>query len=183
VAIDEGVGRQEALCLPRRLEPLHLPFPASGWSVRVLGAIVEVAALAVLDIRQQFELRHTVAPKLVGYEDARHILQTLQQPLEETLCRRGVAAALHQDVEHDPVLIDGAPKMVQLALNSKEDLIQVPLVTWSGAAPAKFARETGAELDAPAPDALVRDDHAAFGQDQLDIPKAQAEHVVQPERG
>jgi hypothetical protein len=50
--MDEGMGRQEALGLPCRLEPLHLPFPASGWSMRVLGPIVQIAALPVLDIRQ-----------------------------------------------------------------------------------------------------------------------------------
>ena len=169
--------------MPWRLEALHLPFSAPRRSMRVLRSIVQVAALAMFDIGHQRTLRRAIAAQLVGDEDPRHILQTLQQPLEEALRRPSIAAAQYQDVEHDPVLIDGAPKMVQLALNSKEDLIQVPLVTWSGAAPAKFARETGAELDAPAPDALVRDDHAAFGQDQLDIPKAQAEHVVQPERG
>jgi hypothetical protein len=37
-----------------------------------------------------------------------------------------------------------------------------------------------AELSAPVPDALVGDQHATFGQDQLDIAQAEAEHVIQP---
>ena len=50
--VNEGVGRQEALGLPCRLEPLHLSFPASGWPMRVLSPIVQIAALPVLDLRQ-----------------------------------------------------------------------------------------------------------------------------------
>jgi hypothetical protein len=62
VAIDEGVGRQEALCLPRRLEPLHLPFSTPGWSMRIFRTVVQVAALPVLDSRQQFALGDTANP-------------------------------------------------------------------------------------------------------------------------
>ena len=50
--VDEGMSRQEASGLPCRLEPLHLSFPASGWPMRVLGPIVQIAALPVLDLRQ-----------------------------------------------------------------------------------------------------------------------------------
>jgi hypothetical protein len=45
VAIDEAVRRQEALRMPSRLEPLHLPFSSSCRLVRDLGPVVEVAAL------------------------------------------------------------------------------------------------------------------------------------------
>ena len=94
--------------------------------MRVLRSIVQVAAPAVFDVRHQRALRHAVAAELVGDEDPRYVLQTLQQPLEEALRRPGIAAALHQDVEHDPVLIDGTPEIVQLAPDPNEDLIQVP---------------------------------------------------------
>ena len=45
-----------------------------------------------------------------------------------------------------------------------------------------FIGELRAELQAPVPDTLVGDDHAPLGQDQFDIPQAQAENVVQPDR-
>jgi len=48
--------------------------------------------------------------------------------------------------------------------------------------PAQPAGEVGPELQAPLPDTLVRDRHAALGQDQLDLAQAQAEHVIQPHR-
>jgi len=40
----------------------------------------------------------------------------------------------------------------------------------------------GTELQTPPPDALVRDDHAALGQHQFHIPKAQTEDVIEPDR-
>jgi hypothetical protein len=71
---------------------------------------------------------------------------------------------------------------VQLPLNANEDLIQVPLVARPGSTPAQFIGEARTELEAPSPDTLVGDDYAALGEDQLDIPKAEAEHVVEPDR-
>jgi hypothetical protein len=182
VAINERVGRQEALRLRRRFKPLHLPLSPAGWSMRILRAIVEVVALPMLHIRQQLSLCHAVASQLVGDQDARHILQTLQQPPEEALRRPGVAAALHQDIEHDAMLIDGAPQVVQHALDPDENLIQMPFVARARPTPAQTAGEARAELQAPPPNALVGHDHAAFGQDQLDIPKAQAEDMIEPDR-
>lgn len=66
----------------------------------------------MLDIRQELAPRHAIAAQFVGDEDARHILQTLQQPLEEVLRRPAIATALYQDVEHDPALIHGSPEIV-----------------------------------------------------------------------
>ena len=57
-------------------------------------------------------MRHAIAAQFVSDEHARNILQTLQQPLEEALRRPGIAAALHQDIEHDAILIDSTPKIM-----------------------------------------------------------------------
>ena len=65
----------------------------------------------MFDIEQEFAFRYAVAPQLVSDNDARHILKTLQPPLEEALRRAGVAVALYQDIEYDPVLIDSAPEI------------------------------------------------------------------------
>jgi hypothetical protein len=138
------------LRLPRRLEALHLPFSPPSWSMRVLRSIVQVAALAVFDIGHQRALR-----------------------------RSGIAAMLHQDVEHDPILIDGTPKIMQLTPDPDEDLVHVPFVAWPRPTPAELVREARGELQTPSPNALIGDNHAAFGQDQLDVTKTQAEYVVE----
>jgi hypothetical protein len=93
VTIDHRVSRQKVLCVPHRFEPLHLPFSPSARSMRVLSAVIEVSALSVLCIGQQFALRHTITLQLVGDQNARFILQPLQQALKEALCGSGTAAA------------------------------------------------------------------------------------------
>src|ERR671933_875901 len=148
--------------------------------MRVLGAIVQVPALPVLDPGQGLTFRHAIALQLVGHEHARHILQALEQLLEEALGRLGIAPALNQDVEDLAILVHGAPEIVQLAADADEDLVQVPLVARTRSSPAQLVGEGLSELEAPAADALVGDDHAALGQDQLHVAQAQAEDVVQP---
>jgi hypothetical protein len=55
--------------------------------MRVLSAIVQVSALTVLDIWQKLALGYAGAPQFVGDENARHVLQPLQETLEEALRR------------------------------------------------------------------------------------------------
>jgi hypothetical protein len=140
------------------------------------------AELVALDLGQELTLRYAVAGQLVSDEDARRILQTLQQPLEEALCRSRIAVALHPDIEHDPILIDGAPKITPFASDTEENLVEVPLVARTRPSPTKLPGKGCTELQAPSADALIGDNHAALGQEQLDVAKAQTEHVVEPDR-
>jgi hypothetical protein len=117
----------------------------------------------------------------VGNNHPRHILQTLQQALEEPLRSVGIAPGLNQNIEHNAILIDGAPKIVQLALDPNEHLVEVPLVSWSWPTASHAVGESCAEFQAPASHRLVGDDDAALSQDQLHIAQAEAEHVVQPD--
>ena len=50
----------------------------------------------------------------------------LQKPPEEALRGVGVAPGLNEDVEHDAILIDGAPEIVLHALDPDEDLASCP---------------------------------------------------------
>ena len=79
-------------------------------------------------------LSDAIVPQLVGHEHARHILQTLQQSLEKALRGVGIAPRLNENVEHDAILVDGAPEIVLHALDPDEDFIHVPLVPWPGSA-------------------------------------------------
>jgi len=71
---------------------------------------------------------------------------------------------------------------VLLAVDPDEHLIKVSGVAWPRPTPAQLVGEAPAELETPTADALVGDDHAPFGQQQLDISQAQAEHEVEPDR-
>src|SRR4051794_15771953 len=80
--VDLVVGREETLCLPRRLEALHLSFSPSRWLVRVLGSVVQSFMLPMFDTRHDLPLCRTVAGQLVGDHDAWRPTLPLQQLAE-----------------------------------------------------------------------------------------------------
>jgi hypothetical protein len=176
VLVEGAMGGEKALGLPGRLEALHVALPLSCGPVRVLGAVVEIPALAMLDPGQDLLLGGAVTLELIGHDDARDIPQALQQFPEEALL--GIPAALDQNIQDVAVLVDGAPEIVLPALDPDE--IHVPLVARTP--PAQPVREVLPEAIAPLPDRLVRDFHTALGQDQFDLAQAQAEAVVEPDR-
>jgi hypothetical protein len=89
---------------------LHLSVPTPGGPTGILGPVVQISAFPVFNIGKQLMLRHTVAAQPVSDENAGHILQALRQAPDETLCCFGIAVALHQDIEYDPILVNGAPQ-------------------------------------------------------------------------
>ena len=150
--------------------------------MRILGTIVEVAALSMLDAGQQTTLRHAVASQLVGNDHTRHILQALQQTLEESLGGFPIASLLNQNIEDDTILIHGTPEIMLNTRDSDEHFVEVPLIARPGTTAAKTISKTPAELLAPASHRLVGDNDAALSQKQLNIPQAEAEHMIQPYR-
>ena len=79
----------------------------------------------------------------------------MEQSFEESLGGFGVTACLNQDIEHDTVLIDGAPEIVRLALDPDEHRIEVPFVAWFRPTAAQDIGKVLAELAAPPPNALI----------------------------
>jgi hypothetical protein len=121
---------------------------------------------------------HAVASQLVGHDHPRHILQTLEQAPEETPGGCGIAPHLNEDVEYNTLLIYGAPQIVLHALDPDEHLVKVPLVARPWPAAAHTIGKALTEFLAPAPNGLIGDDNATFGQKQLNVPQAAAEHVI-----
>src|SRR5580658_4763752 len=111
----------------------------------------------MLNCGKQLTLSDAIAPQFVGHDHPRHILQTLQQPHEEALCRIGIPPGLNEDVEHNTILIDSAPKIVLNALDPDEDFVHVPLVPWLWPAATKAVGETRGEFLAPPSHRLVGD--------------------------
>ena len=157
---DRGVGGEKPLCLPRRLEPLHLSFSSSRRLVRILGPIVEIAALPVLDALEGLLPCRAVARQLVGDDRPRDEARPFQQLAEEPLCRPGIAAALDEDIEDHPGLVHRPPEIMPDAADPDEHLIEVPLVARLRSAAAQFVGEGLGELAAPLPNRLVADGDA-----------------------
>ena len=83
--VELAVAGEEPLGMPRRLEPLHLPFASPRRLVRDLGPIVEVTALPMFDPGQDLPLGRTIAPEFIGDDHTGHVPQPLQQLLEKRL--------------------------------------------------------------------------------------------------
>ena len=167
--------------MPGGFEAAQPPLALAARLVRGLRPVVQSLVLAVLDARQRLPLRRPVAGQLVSDEDPRHVLQATEQLAEELPGRGLVAAALHQDVEDMPVLVDRPPQIVRLPIDRDEDLIKVPLVAWPGTVAAQRIRVGLAELAAPLADRFVRDDHAVLGEALLHVVVAQGEAEGQPD--
>src|SRR3954447_26628839 len=70
---------------------------------------------------------------------------------------------------------------MQLAINLQEHLIKVPGVARLRPALTELAGEVGAELEAPLTYALMADDNAPLGKDELHLAQAQTEDVIEPD--
>ncbi len=132
MTVDECMRGEKVVGLPRRFESLHLALAAACRTVRVFGAIVQISALSMFGLWKQLTLSHAVASQLIGHDHARHILKAFQQPSEESLCCFGIPPWLNQDVEHNALLIHGAPQIVLHSLDPDEDFVEVPFVSWPG---------------------------------------------------
>jgi hypothetical protein len=149
--------------------------------MRVLGSIVQVPARPMLNIGKYRSLSDTIAAEPVSDKAPWLVLQTMQQPLEKSLGSRPAPPFLHQDVQHNAMLIHCAPQIVRYALDADKHLIEVPCIAGLRSTTAQSPGEIGTELQAPVPDALVGHRDATLGQDQLDVTQAETEHVIQPD--
>ena len=70
---DGAISREEPLRVARGLKPLHVSFALTGGLMRVLGAIIEIAVLAMFDPWPDLSLGGSVALELVGDDHARHV--------------------------------------------------------------------------------------------------------------
>jgi hypothetical protein len=121
--------------------------------MRILSTIIQIPARSVPDIGQDLTMRGTVAAQAVGDEAARLVLQPVQQSLEKALCGGGIPAILHEDIEHDPVLVHRPPEIVQHAIDPDEHLVKVPGVSGPGPPPSEPFGEFRTKFPAPVPDA------------------------------
>jgi hypothetical protein len=152
---------EETLSVPGGFEPPHVPFPLARRLVGVLRPIVQVAVLPVFDAREDLPLGSPVAFQPIGDDDAWNVPTSFEEPAEEGLRSVLVPPALHQDIEHSPVLIHGPPEIVPLPIDGEEHLIQVPFVTWSRPSAPELIGIGLPKLPTPLPDRFIGHDDSA----------------------
>ena len=121
------------------------------------------------------------AAQLVGHETTRFLSLTLQELSEESPRRTPVPTGLDEKVNQVTVLVHGAPQILALTVDRDEDCVQKPRISESTLTALQPPGVIGAERPAPLPNRFVRHDDAAFGQQILDIPEAQAVSVIHPD--
>jgi hypothetical protein len=89
-----------------------------------------------------------------------------------------ISPSLDQDVEDITILVNGAPQVVSLAPDGREDLVKEPGVAESNLPPPKILSVVQAELPAPESDRLIRDGDPSLCQKVFHIAEAQAEAMV-----
>ena len=87
-----------------------------------------------------FSFRGGVAGELVGDHHARCDALLLEQLAQQPLGGFCIATTLHQNIEHDSVLVDGSPEPVLPTCDTDRDLVEVPFVSGG--------RKTAADLRA-----------------------------------
>lgn len=118
-----------------------------------------------------------------GDHDTRRRSLSLQKFAHQALGRLRIAAALHQNIQNEHVLIDSAPRPMLLATNRDHDLIKVPLAI-------ELARRSASNVGGilttkfldPRPDRLMRNDYAALGQQILNHAQTEWEFEILPDR-
>jgi hypothetical protein len=75
---------------------------------------------------QDGPLRSTIALQFVGDDPERRLTLVSNQSAQESLSCTLIAARLQQNVDHVTVLVDGTPKILLLAVDSNEQLVQIP---------------------------------------------------------
>ena len=121
--------REKTLYLSSGFESAHLPFPLARRLMRGFDSIVGVPLDTVSHVAEDALHGSGVASKLVGNDPQWFGTLATQGFSEESLCRSLITMWLDQNVNNVGVLIHGAPQIPLLAVNSNEDLIQVPVVT------------------------------------------------------
>ena len=82
----------------------------------------------MLGVRQHFANRRWIAGQLVGDHHARLKADTVNNLPKEAFGGLLITSRLHEDVEHDAVLIDRPPEPVAFTVDLEQHLVQMPLV-------------------------------------------------------
>jgi hypothetical protein len=143
------VNGEEALGLPGRLEALHDMLASSGGLMTVLRPVVQAAVLPVLHSGHHYSLGSCVTRQLVRDHHSRRDALLREQLPKQALGRCGIPTALHQDVGHDPMLIDRSPEPMFLTRDADDNLVEMPLVSGCRKAPADLVSKNPGRTSEP----------------------------------
>jgi hypothetical protein len=118
---DQTKGGKKALCLLCRFKPPHFLLPQSRGLMRIFRLIVQSFVLPMLHPRQDVAFGCSIAFQFISDDQAWHVVLSFEELAEKSFGGFRVAAALHKDVQHIPILIHRSPQVVPLTTDGEED--------------------------------------------------------------
>jgi hypothetical protein len=95
----------------------------------VLRPVVQSFTLAVFDPGHHCAPGSAIAGQFIGDHHPWSDALLLEQLAQQALGRFDVATTLNQNVEHNPVLVDGSPKPMLPPRDADDNLIEMPLIS------------------------------------------------------
>lgn len=92
--------------------------------------------------------------------------------------KRCAAFLSRRNIEHEAVLIDGAPQPMFSSRDGDDDFVHMPFVAALGRTTAHRAGELASEFVGPTPDGFIGDVATAGGEHLLDLAQAQGETMT-----
>ena len=105
-----------------------------------------------------------------------------QEPLQQSLCRPGIAANLDDFVEHISVLFDGAPEIALFAIDCDDNLVEMPYVSSAWFLSLQTPGIVRSKFLSPDTNGFIGHDDAAFEQQFLNQPQAERKPKIEPYR-
>lgn len=179
--LDGGLDCEEALGRPGRLEALHLAFSPSHRLMRILCPIVSPETLIMSGGQPFLPDGSAIGTQFIGCDALGREALLFQQLAQQSRGRLGGAPGLDEEIQNLALIVNCPPEPMFAATDIDGHLIQMPARTWLRAALAQVARDKAPELQEPAPNRLVRDVDAAFGEHFLNVPERQREAGIDPD--
>jgi len=174
-------GREESLGMTLRFEPTHDLFSSPRVTMGRLDPVVQPLVRSVIGtaaIRAEY---HIVTAEFVGHHDAR-LSPSAHQLAEKPAGGCGISPFLDKDFQHVATIINSPPKPMLLAANGDHHFIKVPFVASRRTAAPDLRDDLRSKPIDPNSDRLVADGNTTRSEQILNIPKAQIESVVAPDR-
>jgi hypothetical protein len=117
---------EKPLRLSRGVESSHRPFSLARRFVRDFGSIVRIDVIDVIDRGHDRPMSRIITSEFVGHQPPRFSPLAFEKTAEKALSRTLIATALHENVYGIPILINGTPEILPLALNRDKDFVDMP---------------------------------------------------------
>src|SRR5580693_6089438 len=150
--------------------------------MRILGSVVAPSTTLMSSCDSKITGSGCIRPQIVRDQLVWDKSILLQQLAHEFQRGTLVPPALDQHIKHFALGIHGAPEVDQATIDLDIDFVEMPDGMRLRPAFAQICRDLGTKMVHPAAHRLIRNHDSAFRYQILNIPQAQGEPDIKPDR-